>query len=101
MSPQGPSCTGSEISGLMLNIAAGQYDPMDLAEEEELMPRTATNSKQLGTPVGPFSHRAAAHGLTVLSGQAGQDPATGALVAGGIRSELRQIFANFETLLQE
>ena len=101
MSLQGPSCTGSEIFELMLNNAARQYDPMDLAEEEELMPRTASNSKQLATPVGPFSHRAAAHGFTFLSGQVGQDPATGALVAGGIRSELQQIFLNCETLLQE
>jgi len=92
---------GGGIFGLMLNIAAGQYDPVDLAEEEEFMPRTASNSKQLATPVGPFSHRAAAHGFTFLSGQVGQDPATGALVAGGIRSELRQIFLNCETLLQE
>ena len=34
-----------------------------------------------------------------MSGQVGQDPATGKLVAGGVEAEARQIFRNAATLL--
>src|SRR5688500_13706635 len=50
-------------------------------------------------PVGPFSQAIRSSGLLFLSGQVGQDPATGQLVAGGIEPETEQILANLAAVL--
>jgi 2-iminobutanoate/2-iminopropanoate deaminase len=65
------------------------------------MPRQATNSSQLGTPVGPFSHAVDAGALVFLSGQVAQDPATGKLIQGAVRQQTQQIFANIALLLKD
>ncbi len=44
--------------------------------------------------VGPYSHGVDANGTTYCSGQTPIDPATGALVEGGITARTRQCFDN-------
>lgn len=65
------------------------------------MTRHALNSSHLAPPVGPFSHAVHTGDEVYLSGQVGQDPATGTLVAGGILEQTRQIFSNIRTLLDD
>ena len=49
------------------------------------MSNTTITSPELAPPVGPFSQAVEAGGFIYFSGQVGQDPTTGKLVAGGIR----------------
>ena len=49
------------------------------------MSKTTITSAELALPVGPFSQAVEAGGFIYFSGQVGQDPTTGKLVAGGIR----------------
>jgi 2-iminobutanoate/2-iminopropanoate deaminase len=65
------------------------------------MPRQAIDSPQLAPPVGPFSHAVRAGELVFLSGQVGQDPASGKLIQGGVRQQTKQIFANIVVLLKD
>ena len=46
------------------------------------MPRRAHNSTRLSQPVGPFSHAVRSGEFVFLSGQVGQDPASGKLLGG-------------------
>lgn len=64
------------------------------------MSKTAIVSKTLAPPVGPFSQGIRVNGLLYLSGQVGQDPATGKLVSGGIRAETEQVFRNLGAVLE-
>jgi 2-iminobutanoate/2-iminopropanoate deaminase len=61
----------------------------------------AHNCARLAKPVGPFSHAVGVGKVFYLSGQAGQNPATGDLVQGSIREQTQQIFRNFGALLQD
>jgi len=56
-------------------------------------------SKELSPPVGPFSPAVRSGDFLFFSGQVGQDPATGKLVAGGVEPEARQLFTNLGVLL--
>ncbi len=51
-------------------------------------------------PIAPYSPGIRAGDLVFLSGQIGLDPASGALVAGGVVAETRQALANIRTLLE-
>jgi 2-iminobutanoate/2-iminopropanoate deaminase len=64
------------------------------------MPREAHNSSHLPTPVGPFSHAVRVGELLFLSGQVGQDAASGQLV-DGFAEQTRQIFSNVRKLLED
>ena len=64
------------------------------------MGKTAVASPELTPPVGPFSQAVEAGGFIYLSGQVGQDPATGKLVAGGIAAETERIFRNLSAVLR-
>jgi 2-iminobutanoate/2-iminopropanoate deaminase len=50
--------------------------------------------------VGPFSQAVEAGGFIYFSGQVGQHPATGKLVAGGIEAETERVFRNLSALLK-
>ena len=63
------------------------------------MSKTAITSPELAPPVGPFSQAVDAGGFIYFSGQVGQDPTTGKLVAGGIVAETDRIFQNLSALL--
>jgi 2-iminobutanoate/2-iminopropanoate deaminase len=62
--------------------------------------RTAITSPELTPPVGPFSQAIEAGGFIFFSGQVGQDPMTGKLVAGGIAAETERVFGNLSAVLK-
>ena len=64
------------------------------------MSKTAITSPELAPPVGPFSQAIEVGGLLYFSGQVGQDPTTGKLVAGGIAAETERVFQNLSAVLK-
>lgn len=63
------------------------------------MTRMTVTATDLTPPVGPFAQGVWAGDLLYTSGQVGQDPDTGALVAGGIEAETIQTFENIRRVL--
>lgn len=63
------------------------------------MPREAIDTARVAPPAGPFSAAVRIRGPLYLSGQVGQDPATGRLVAGDTTRQTEQIFQNLRTVL--
>jgi len=70
-----------------------------MARETQIR-RTAITSPELTPPVGPFSQAIEAGGFIYFSGQVGQDPTTGTLVAGGIAAETERVFRNLSAVLK-
>ena len=64
------------------------------------MRKTAVTSPELTPPVGPFSQAIEIGGFIYFSGQVGQDPTTGKLVAGGIAAETERVFRNLSAVLK-
>ncbi|HEV8120281.1 MAG TPA: Rid family detoxifying hydrolase [Candidatus Polarisedimenticolia bacterium] len=64
------------------------------------MSKIAMTSPELTPPVGPFSPAIQVDGFLYVSGQVGQDPTTGKLVAGGVVAETERIFRNLSALLK-
>jgi 2-iminobutanoate/2-iminopropanoate deaminase len=64
------------------------------------MIQTAITSPELTPPVGPFSQAIKVGGFIYFSGQVGQDPTTGKLVAGGLAAEAERVFQNLAALLK-
>jgi 2-iminobutanoate/2-iminopropanoate deaminase len=58
---------------------------------------TPANSPE---PIGPYHHVARVGSLITIGGVAGVDAATGQLAGADIRSQTRQIFLNFRTMLE-
>lgn len=63
------------------------------------MARKTVAAMDLTPPVGPFAHAVWAGDLLYASGQVGQDPSTGAMVAGGLEAQTRQAFENIIRVL--
>lgn len=61
--------------------------------------RQAVSTDRAPAAIGPYSQAVRAGNLLFLSGQIALDPVTGALVAGGIDIQTRQVFANISVLL--
>ena len=68
--------------------------------QEFSMSKTAITSPELAPPVGPFSQAIEVGGFLYFSGQVGQDPTTGRLVAGGIAAETERVFQNLSAVLK-
>lgn len=64
------------------------------------MTKTAVTSPELAPPVGPYSPAVLVDGFLYVSGQAGQDPATGKLVEGGVVAEAERVFRNLAAILK-
>jgi len=68
------------------------------------MPTTPTKkvitSSEAPQPIGPYSVAIQAGALVYTSGQAGLDPKSGNLVAGGIEAETRQVLTNIQHVLE-
>ena len=64
------------------------------------MSKTATTSPELTPPVGPYSQAVDVGGFIYFSGQVGQDPTTGKLVAGGIAAEAESVLQNLSAVLR-
>ena len=62
------------------------------------MNKTAITSPELAPPAGPFSQAIEVGGFLYLSGQVGQDPATGKVVEGGIVAETERVFRNLSAV---
>jgi 2-iminobutanoate/2-iminopropanoate deaminase len=62
--------------------------------------KTAVTSPELAPPVGPFSQAIEVGGFLYCSGQVGQDPATGKVVAGGIAAETERVLQNLAAVLK-
>lgn len=63
------------------------------------MPRHAITAEK-SVAIGPYSHGVDSGGTVFLSGQTPIDPATGALVEGGIAEQTEQCFKNLFAVLQ-
>jgi 2-iminobutanoate/2-iminopropanoate deaminase len=63
------------------------------------MTRQAFTASAGPKPVGPYSHAIGVDGLVFLSGFVGIDPATGALVDGGIEAQADQALVNIGGVL--
>lgn len=64
------------------------------------MTKQVITSDKLAPAAGPFSPAIHAGGFIFLSGQIGQDPATGKLVEGGIEPQAEQLFVNLRAVLE-
>jgi len=53
-----------------------------------------------GAPVGPYSQGIKAGGFVFVAGEKGIDPATGAIVPGGIEPETRRTLENIKAVLE-
>jgi 2-iminobutanoate/2-iminopropanoate deaminase len=62
--------------------------------------REAVSSAKAPAAIGPYSQAIRSGGFLFLSGQIPLDPATGALVAGGIEAQTRQVFTNVGAILE-
>lgn len=59
------------------------------------------STKNAPTAIGPYSQAIKVGNLIYTSGQIPIDPATGALVAGGIKEQTRQSLLNVQAILKE
>jgi 2-iminobutanoate/2-iminopropanoate deaminase len=68
--------------------------------QEFSMSKNAITSLELAPPVGPFSQAIKVGDFIFFSGQVGQEPTTGKLVAGGIAAETERVFQNLSAVLK-
>jgi 2-iminobutanoate/2-iminopropanoate deaminase len=64
------------------------------------MGRKPIHSAAAPAAIGPYSQAIQAGNLLFLSGQIGLDPATGALVPGGVRREAEQALRNLQAVAE-
>jgi 2-iminobutanoate/2-iminopropanoate deaminase len=63
--------------------------------------REGINSPRMPAPTLPFSHAVRDGDRVYLSGQVGQDPSTGELVAPDVTAQTEQVFKNLATVLAD
>ena len=63
------------------------------------MTRSAVSTSRAPAAIGPYSQGIIAGGFLFSAGQAAMDPATGALVEGGIEPETERVMANLTAVL--
>ena len=87
---------------LLMLVLRGIYVPCPLTRypKEFATSNIAISSSELTPPVGPFSQAVEVGGFLYLSGQVGQDPATGKVVEGGIVAETERVFQNLSAVLK-
>jgi len=61
--------------------------------------KTSIHTSQAPAAIGPYSQAVEQHGMVFCSGQVGLDPASGALVEGGIEFETRRVLQNLGEVL--
>jgi 2-iminobutanoate/2-iminopropanoate deaminase len=64
-------------------------------------PKTTIATDAAPAAIGPYSQAVRSGDLLFTSGQVALDPATGALVQGGIREQTERVFANLSAVLEE
>jgi 2-iminobutanoate/2-iminopropanoate deaminase len=65
------------------------------------MPRSHTHSSRGPAAIGPYSQGVWAGDLLYLSGQTPIDPATGALISGGVEAQTHRCFDNLFAILED
>lgn len=63
------------------------------------MTRTTISTDQAPAAIGPYSQAILAGNLLFCSGQIALDPASGQVVAGGVREQTEQVMRNIEGVL--
>ncbi|MGH7395330.1 MAG: RidA family protein, partial [Candidatus Methylomirabilales bacterium] len=63
------------------------------------MRRQPVETPQAPKAIGPYAQAIRADGVVYTSGQIGIDPATGALVPGGIEAQTRRVLENLKAVL--
>ncbi len=63
------------------------------------MRRQPVETPQAPKAIGPYAQAIRADGIVYTSGQIGIDPATGALVPGGIEGQTRRVLENLKAVL--
>ena len=63
------------------------------------MRRQPVETPQAPKAIGPYAQAIRADGIVYTSGQIGVDPATGALVPGGIEAQTRRVLENLKAVL--
>ncbi len=63
------------------------------------MRRQPVETPQAPKAIGPYAQAIRSGGLVYTSGQIGIDPATGALVPGGIEAQTRRVLENLKAVL--
>jgi 2-iminobutanoate/2-iminopropanoate deaminase len=61
--------------------------------------RDAITSDKIARPMGPFSPAVRGENVIYLSGQVGQDPATGKVVEGGVGDQAVRALENVKAVL--
>src|ERR1700751_1739913 len=94
-------CGNCRFAAKTSSSVGGNTMPCDSrCSKEFAMSKTAITSPELTPPVGPFSQAVEVGGFLYLSGQVGQDPATGMVVEGGIVAETERVFQNLAAVLK-
>jgi 2-iminobutanoate/2-iminopropanoate deaminase len=62
--------------------------------------RDAVTSDKIARPVGPFSPAVRGENVIYLSGQVGQDPATGKVIDGGVGAQAARALENVKAVLE-
>ena len=65
------------------------------------MPNSVISTKAAPAAIGPYSQGVKSQGLLFCSGQIAIDPATGAIVEGGIEAQTKRACENVMALLKE
>ena len=63
--------------------------------------KSVIHTEQAPAAIGPYSQAIDLGGLVFTSGQIPLDPASGAIVEGGIEMQAEQVFRNIEAILAE
>ena len=63
--------------------------------------KTAISTREAPAAIGPYSQAVRVGNVVFTSGQVGLDPATGALVTGGIREQTTRVLDNLKAVLAE
>ena len=58
------------------------------------------STDQAPQAIGPYSQATIADGFVYTAGQIALDPATGAIVAGGVAEQTERVFANLRAILE-
>ena len=64
------------------------------------MTRRTISTKDAPNAVGPYAQGVRTGNLVFASGQVALDPATGALVQGGVEEQTRRVMLNLAAILQ-
>jgi 2-iminobutanoate/2-iminopropanoate deaminase len=81
-------------------VLVGGLDPFESLRAGGIMPDVETSSPpDTPDPIGPYNHVAKVGNFITIGGTAGVDPSTGRLAGADIKSQTRQIIANFQVML--